>query len=139
MAQALEYAAFASRLDVDELEGILGEYHPDGQADLARPAPRVLRPGRSRRPAGDAGDPADGVVPELQWYPGHLRRVHLDGGRLLSQETRAFTDAEVDGAGDPGARAPIDQDSWGRCGGVPLPQHRPLPEVLLAPWQRPLR
>ena len=35
VAQALEYAAFASRLDVDELEGILGEYHPDGQADLA--------------------------------------------------------------------------------------------------------
>jgi len=35
VAQALEYAAFAARLDVDELEGILGEYRPDGTSDLA--------------------------------------------------------------------------------------------------------
>lgn len=35
VAQALEYAAYAARLDVDELESILGEYRPDGQPDLA--------------------------------------------------------------------------------------------------------
>ena len=35
VAQALEYAAFAARLDVDELERILGEYRPDGTSDLA--------------------------------------------------------------------------------------------------------
>ena len=35
VAQALEYAAFAAHLDVDELEGILGEYHGDESLGLA--------------------------------------------------------------------------------------------------------
>ena len=35
VAQALEYAAFAARLEVDALEGILGEYHPDETLGLA--------------------------------------------------------------------------------------------------------
>ena len=35
VAQALEYAAFAARLDVDTLEGIRGEYHPDEPLGLA--------------------------------------------------------------------------------------------------------
>ena len=35
VAQALEYAAFAARLDVDALEGILRAYHDDDSASLA--------------------------------------------------------------------------------------------------------
>ena len=35
VAQALEYAAFAARLAVDELEGILREYHDDESLGLA--------------------------------------------------------------------------------------------------------
>ena len=35
VAQSLEYAAFAARLDVDSLERILGEYHPDEALSLA--------------------------------------------------------------------------------------------------------
>ena len=35
VAQALEYAAYAARLDVDELEGILREYHDDESLRLA--------------------------------------------------------------------------------------------------------
>ena len=30
VAQALEYAAYAAKLDAGALEGILGEYRPDG-------------------------------------------------------------------------------------------------------------
>ena len=35
VAQALEYAAFAAKLDAATLEGILGEYHPDEPLGLA--------------------------------------------------------------------------------------------------------
>ena len=92
IAQALEYAAFAAKLDAAALEGILGRVSSRRTTGPCRATPRVLRSDRGGRvqqgpahsdhwPAGNAGDQADGVVPGGQGGSGHLRRVFFLPGR----------------------------------------------------------
>lgn len=104
VAQALEYAAFAARLDVDDLEKLLRSYENDESLGLAdrhgehfgireSVAFNKDQRDRDRRPTGGAGGQAGRIVPELEGNRRSLRRVQpvrgtrrrrssvVDGGR----------------------------------------------------------
>jgi hypothetical protein len=102
LAQALEYAAFAARLDVKELEGILGKYRPDGRSDLADQHCEYFDQARAVAFNRDQRIVVVGqqISPEIRQTASFLNRKGIqvtcvefsffrdtDGRRLLSQES----------------------------------------------------
>ena len=106
VAQALEYAAFAARLDVDDLEFILSEYRSDGPPTLADLLREYLDQAEAVAFNNDQRIVIVGqqVTPEIRQTELFLNaaRTRLHAACSCANATRATVSAPSDGGPVPG-------------------------------------